>query len=75
MKEKCDNHCETCPTPSQVYCALVFCKATNESIGAIAERVEALEQAARKEPAPLINPFAASETKEDTGGVPAVLKL
>ena len=44
MKEKCDNHCETCPMQSQVFCALIFAKANNSAIGSLAQRVENVER-------------------------------
>ena len=32
MKEKCDNHCETCPIQGQIYCILQFAKSINERL-------------------------------------------
>lgn len=43
MKDKCDNICETCGMATQIHCILVFSRATNESVGALAERIENLE--------------------------------
>ena len=43
MKEKCDNHCETCSMAGQVYCSLVYTRATNQSLPGILERLESLE--------------------------------
>lgn len=57
MKEKCDNICETCPMQTQLHCVLVYSKATNESVGALAERISRLES-----PEPiLINPLASEK--------------
>lgn len=44
MKEKCDNHCETCPMQSQIYCSLMFAKANNAAINSLAARVANIEQ-------------------------------
>lgn len=57
MKQQCDNHCETCPMQTQLHCVVVFSRATNESIGALAERIEQLEQSVRSEQSPIINPL------------------
>jgi hypothetical protein len=43
MKEKCDNHCETCSLTGQIFCALMFSRATNQSLPTILERLESLE--------------------------------
>lgn len=43
MKEKCDNHCETCSLAGQIFCALMFSRATNQSLPSILERLESLE--------------------------------
>ena len=32
MKSKCDNHCETCPTQGQIYCALQYIKSLNDRV-------------------------------------------
>ena len=32
MKEKCDNHCETCPIQGQIYCALQYVKSLNDRV-------------------------------------------
>ena len=32
MKSKCDNHCETCPTQGQIYCALQYVKSLNDRV-------------------------------------------
>ena len=58
MKEKCDNICETCPMATQIHCVLVYSKATNASVGALAERLKALEQSN------LINPFEEEESEK-----------
>jgi len=58
MKQQCDNHCETCPMPTQLHCVVVFSRATNESIGALAERIDQLEKSVRSEQSPIINPLA-----------------
>lgn len=60
MKQQCDNNCETCPMQSQIYCALMFAKANNASMGALAERLEGIEASLRQEEpaANLINPLA-----------------
>lgn len=66
MKEKCDNHCETCPMPTQVHCSLFYAKATNASIGALAERIEAIETRLATEQPSLLVP-----TIEDSAIPPA----
>ena len=43
MKEKCDNICETCPPQGQMYCALRFAKATNQSLVSLDDRLKAIE--------------------------------
>lgn len=43
MKEQCDNHCETCPVPNQVHCAVLFSRSANYGLGKILERLELLE--------------------------------
>ena len=58
MKEKCDNKCETCPMQTQVHCALLFCKATNASIGVITERLQVLETRMGTEPKLLIPQYS-----------------
>ena len=70
MKEKCDNRCETCPMPTQIHCILVFSKATNESVGALDERLKALEGMAASEQPNLINPLKESVIlpTQETGG-------
>ena len=35
MKSKCDNHCETCPTQGQIYCALQYIKSLNDRVANI----------------------------------------
>lgn len=62
MKEKCDNQCETCPINGQMYCALVYARATNQSLPGILEQLEELKQEIRElrnttESSPVINPF------------------
>lgn len=42
-KEKCDNHCETCPLAGQTFCSLMFAKSTHQSMSSILERLESLE--------------------------------
>lgn len=42
---------------TQLHCVVVFSRATNESIGALAERIEQLEQSVRSEQSPIINPL------------------
>ena len=64
MKEQCDNKCETCPMQSQLYCVLMFTKANNSSMGALAERIEHIEQLLQKEaPSPtFINPILPTDS-------------
>lgn len=57
MKEKCDNHCETCPMQTQVHCAVVHARASYVTSAGIAERLAAIEQALKHETPTLINPF------------------
>lgn len=77
MKESCDNHCETCPMQTQLHCVLVFSKASNTSIGALAERIQALEQTVRREQSPIINPLSGEQfgtslfANEDSAKLPA----
>ena len=50
---------------TQVHCVLVYSKATNASVGALAERLKALEQSS------LINPFEEESVilpTQETGG-------
>lgn len=73
MKKECDNHCETCPMQSQIYCALMFARATNASLTAIDDRLASLEQAVRPEEVTLINPIhampeAGSASMQNEGG-------
>lgn len=67
MKEKCDNHCETCPMQTQVHCALVYAKATNASLGALSERMDAIETRLRSEQYNLLMPAT-----EDSATPPAL---
>ena len=60
MKEKCDNNCTTCPMQTQIHCILVFCKANNTSIGAMMERVQALESKISIEQPMLLDPIGNS---------------
>lgn len=62
MKEKCDNHCETCSLTGQIFCALMFSRATNQSLPTILERLESLEAEMQdlrepKETPKVLNPF------------------
>ena len=43
--------------PTQLHCVVVFSRATNESVGALAERIERLEKSVRTEQSPIINPL------------------
>lgn len=71
MKEKCDNHCETCSLTGQIFCALMFSRATNQSLPTILERLESLEAEIQdlrepKETPKLLNPFGnATEDAEE----------
>lgn len=67
MKEKCDNHCETCPMQTQIHCALVYAKATNASLGALNERMEAIETRLSSEQYQLLMPAT-----EDSATPPAL---
>lgn len=58
MKEQCDNHCETCPMPSQVHCAVVHARAAYITATSIFQRLDNIEQALRQKDHPLINPLA-----------------
>ena len=49
MKEHCDNHCETCPMPTQVHCAVLFSRSANVGLGNIMERLEHLEMTIKGE--------------------------
>lgn len=64
MKDKCDNNCATCPMQTQVHCTLFYAKANNASVGALAERIEALEaRLATEQPSllmPTIDPDSAN---------------
>lgn len=42
-KEKCDNHCETCPVNGQVYCSVMFARSTNQLLSGLMSRVQSLE--------------------------------
>lgn len=42
-KEKCDNRCETCPANGQIYCAVMFARATNQTLPGLMEKIESLE--------------------------------
>jgi hypothetical protein len=69
MKEKCDNHCETCSLTGQIFCALMFSRATNQSLPTILERLESLEAEIQdlrepKETPKVLNPFG--NAMEDT---------
>ena len=57
MKTECDNHCETCPMQTQMHCALVYAKATNASLGALAERIAVIESRLQAEQPTLLNPI------------------
>ena len=62
MKEKCDNHCETCSLTGQIFCALMFSRATNQSLPTIFERLQSLEAEIQelrepKEAPKVLNPF------------------
>ena len=57
MKDKCDNHCETCPMQTQMHCALVYAKATNTSVGVLAERLSAIESRLQAEQPTLLTPI------------------
>lgn len=62
MKEKCDNHCETCSLTGQIFCALMFSRATNQSLPTILERLDSLEAEIQdlrdpKEAPKVLNPF------------------
>ena len=56
MKEHCDNHCETCPMPTQVHCAVLFARSANIGLGNIMERLERLETLVKGENANPIIP-------------------
>lgn len=75
MKNQCDKHCETCSMQTQLHCVVVFSRATNESIGALAERIEQLEKSVRIEQSPVFNPLEKSYTpiiEEESDKLPAL---
>ena len=63
MKDQCDNHCETCPMQTQIHCILVYAKATNQSVGALDERIRALESRAVQDAPNLLNPLETESEK------------
>jgi hypothetical protein len=65
MKNKCDNHCETCPMQTQIHCALVYAKATNTSVGALDARIAAIESRLQPEQPTLLIPI------QDSANLPA----
>ena len=67
MKDKCDNICSTCPMQTQVHCTLFYAKANNASVGALAERIEALEARLAAEQPSLLMPTI----NEDSANLPA----
>lgn len=72
MKEKCDNHCETCSLTGQIFCALMFSRATNQSLPTILERLESLEAEIQdlrepKDAPKVLNPFG--NAMEDAEGL------
>lgn len=67
MKEKCDNHCETCPMQTQIHCVLVYAKANNASVGALAERLQRVEASLESKQTPLFNPI-----QQDSAILPAL---
>ena len=67
MKDKCDNNCATCPMQTQIHCALVYAKATNVSVGVLAERIDALDARLRDEQQGLLMP----SINEDSAILPA----
>ena len=72
MKEKCDNDCSTCPMQTQLHCVVIFSKATNSSLGVLADRLESLEKTVL-EKSPIINPLKieALEFVEESEKLPA----
>ena len=52
---------------TQIHCALVYAKATNASLGALSERMEAIETRLRSEQYQLLMP-----TTEDSATPPAL---
>lgn len=70
MKEKCDNHCETCPMQTQVHCAVVHSRAAYVTATTIVERLIAIEQSLHHEAPALINPLA-NEPITDSAILPA----
>lgn len=70
MKEKCDNHCETCPMQTQVHCAVVHARAAYVTATNIVERLIAIEQSLHPEAPSLINPLA-NEPMTDSAILPA----
>lgn len=67
MKDKCDNICSTCPMQTQVHCTLFYAKANNASVGALAERIEAIEARLAAEQPSLLMPTI----NEDSANLPA----
>ena len=65
-KEKCDNRCETCPMNGQVYCAVMFAKATNQALPSLVERIGMMELTIQEMQKPaesprVINPLSYTE--------------
>ena len=62
-KERCDNHCETCPMNGQIYCAVMFSRATNLMLPGLVEKIQNLEMEIQELRKPtdtpsVINPLA-----------------
>lgn len=62
-KERCDNHCETCPMNGQIYCAVMFARATNLMLPGLVEKIQNLEMEIQELRKPtdtptVINPLA-----------------
>lgn len=72
MKEHCDNHCETCPMPTQVHCIVLFSRSLNYGLGNILERLERLETLAKGENTSPIIPtgFGMSSMNPDSVKLP-----
>lgn len=73
MKEHCDNHCETCPMPTQVHCAVLFSRSANIGLGNIMNRLEQLETLVKGDHAANITPagFGICMERDISANLPA----
>lgn len=73
MKEQCDNHCDTCPMPTQVHCIVLFARSANYGLGNILQRLDKLEAIVKGENAGPIIPsgFGVCSMETDSEKLPA----